>query len=104
MTSFIGYINNPMIKLTIYFNSHMCIDEQITNFQVNPCIHSYRTVVHTNIKMLVLFFLHIFFQNKYLVQGYICNLSTLTFGILRLPVTLRNLQGSLMTLTHMVTG
>jgi hypothetical protein len=26
-----GYINNTMIKLTIYFNSHMSIDEQITN-------------------------------------------------------------------------
>jgi hypothetical protein len=23
MTSFIGYINNAMIKLSIYFNSHM---------------------------------------------------------------------------------
>jgi hypothetical protein len=56
---------------------------------------------HKNARIV---FLHIFFQNKYLVQGYICNLSTLTFGILRLPVTLRNLQGSLMTLTHMVTG
>ena len=31
MTSFIGYINYSMIKLTIYFNLHMCIDEQITN-------------------------------------------------------------------------
>jgi len=31
MTSFVGYINNTMIKLTIYFNSHMCIDEHITN-------------------------------------------------------------------------
>ena len=31
MTSFIGYINNPMIKLTIYFNSLKRIYEQITN-------------------------------------------------------------------------
>ena len=31
MTSFIGYINNTMIKLTIYFISLMRIDEQITN-------------------------------------------------------------------------
>jgi len=31
MTSFTGYINNTMIKLVIYFNSHMHIDEQITN-------------------------------------------------------------------------
>ena len=30
-TSFIGYINNTMIKFTIYFNSLMRIDEQITN-------------------------------------------------------------------------
>ena len=30
MTSIIGYLNN-MIKLTIYFNSHMRIDEQITS-------------------------------------------------------------------------
>jgi len=31
ITSFIGYINNTMIKLTIYFSSLMRIDEQITN-------------------------------------------------------------------------
>jgi len=31
MTSFIGYINNTVIKLTIYFNSLMRIDKQITN-------------------------------------------------------------------------
>ena len=31
MMSFIDYINNTMIKLTIYFNSHVRIDEQITN-------------------------------------------------------------------------
>ena len=31
MTSFIGYINNTVIKLTIYFKSLMRIDEQITN-------------------------------------------------------------------------
>jgi hypothetical protein len=31
MTSFIGYINNNVIKLPIYFNSHMRIDEQIIN-------------------------------------------------------------------------
>ena len=30
MTSFIGYVNNTIIKLTIYFNSHMRIDEHIT--------------------------------------------------------------------------
>ena len=31
MTSFIGYIDDEMIKLTIYFNSQKRIDEQITN-------------------------------------------------------------------------
>jgi hypothetical protein len=31
MTSFIGYINITMVKLTIYLNSLMRIDEQITN-------------------------------------------------------------------------
>ena len=30
MTSFIGYIHNTMIKLIIYFNLHMPIDDQIT--------------------------------------------------------------------------
>jgi hypothetical protein len=29
MKSFIGYINNTRIKLVIYFNSHIRIDEQI---------------------------------------------------------------------------
>jgi len=31
MTSSIGYINNTMIQLAIYFHAHMRIDEQITN-------------------------------------------------------------------------
>ena len=31
MTSFIGYINNAMIKLTTYFSSLMRIDEHIIN-------------------------------------------------------------------------
>ena len=31
MTSFIGYLNNTVIKLLIYFTSHMHIVEQITN-------------------------------------------------------------------------
>jgi len=31
MTSSIGYINNTMIQLTIYFHAHMHIDEQIIN-------------------------------------------------------------------------
>jgi hypothetical protein len=35
MTSFIGYIHNTMIKLTIYFNSLMRIDEHITNIIIS---------------------------------------------------------------------
>jgi hypothetical protein len=31
MTSFIGYINNAMKKLPIYFNLHMHIVKQINN-------------------------------------------------------------------------
>ena len=31
MASFIDYINNTVMKLPIYFNSHMRIDEPITN-------------------------------------------------------------------------
>jgi len=30
-SSMTSFIDNTIIKLTIYFNSHMCIDEQITN-------------------------------------------------------------------------
>ena len=41
MTSFIGYINNTMIKLTIYFNLHMHIEERITkHFLVNSYTHT----------------------------------------------------------------
>ena len=54
--SFICYINYTMIKLMIYFNSHIYI-------------YSYRTVVHTNIKQMpILFFTYIFFGNKCLRQ------------------------------------
>ena len=55
MTSFIGYINNNVIKLPIYFNSHMRIDEQfITNF-LSKFMYSDSTVVHTNINIFELF-------------------------------------------------
>jgi hypothetical protein len=37
MTSNIGYINNTMIKVTIYLKSHMRIDEH--HSLVNSCIH-----------------------------------------------------------------
>ena len=35
MTSFISYINNTVIKLPIFFNLHMHIDEQIINIIPN---------------------------------------------------------------------
>ena len=56
MTCFIGYINNAMIKLTIYFNSLMRIDEQITNI-IPLWIH-----VLANNEMPVLFYTYIFFS------------------------------------------
>jgi hypothetical protein len=45
MTSFIGYVNNPMIKLTIYFNSLKRIYEQITNIIPSEFMDSYRIVL-----------------------------------------------------------
>jgi hypothetical protein len=41
MTSFIGYINNTLIKHTIYFNPHMRIDEQITNIKMPVLFFTY---------------------------------------------------------------
>jgi hypothetical protein len=64
MTSFICYINNTMIKLTIYFNSLMCIDEQITHKHyslVNSCTHTGPWCIASN-KIAVLFYTYIFFQ------------------------------------------
>jgi hypothetical protein len=71
MTSFVGYINNTMIKLTIYFNSHMHIDEHITNIQTSfltEFMYSYRIVVHTNMIVPILVLYLYFFRNKYLKQ------------------------------------
>ena len=56
---FIGYINYAMIKLLIYFNSHMPIDELIINIIPK---YLYRTVVHTNIKMLILFLSYCYYN------------------------------------------
>ena len=67
MTSSVGYANYTMIKLMIYFNSHIRIDEQITNKFLSEFIYSYRTVVHTDITIPELF-LPIYFRNKYLRQ------------------------------------
>ena len=64
MTSFIGYINYSMIKLTIYFNSHMCIavtNKLQTSF-LSKFMYLYRTMVHANIKMSILFFTYIFYR------------------------------------------
>lgn len=61
MTSFIDYVNNIVIKLSIYFNSHMPFVEQLLTSFSSEFMYSYRTVVHTNIKMLVLFF-YIYFS------------------------------------------
>ena len=69
MTSFIGYINDTMLKLTIYCNSHKPIDEHIAQF-LTEFMYLYRTVVHTSITISVMF-LPIFFRNKYLKQPYI---------------------------------
>jgi hypothetical protein len=52
MTSFIGYINNTMIKLKIYFNSHMRIDEQIRNIipqWIHVFIHDRGAYKHKNV-------------------------------------------------------
>ena len=46
----------------------MRIDEQITKSFLGEFMYSYMTVVHTNIKMPVMFFTYFFFRNKYLRQ------------------------------------
>jgi hypothetical protein len=49
-TCFIGYVNNAVIKLMIYFTSHMLIARQIMNI-IPEWFHVsiYRTIVYTNI-------------------------------------------------------
>ena len=42
MTSFIGYINNTMIKLTIYFNLHMHIENELQTSFLSEFIYSYK--------------------------------------------------------------
>ena len=65
ITSFIGYVNNAVIKLPIYFNSHMHIFRQIKSSFLCDFVHLYyRTVVHTIIKMLFCFFIYSFFSKK----------------------------------------
>ena len=65
MMSFIGYVNNAVIKLPIYFNSHMHIFRQIKASFLYDFVHLYyRTVVHTIIKMFVLFLYIFIFSEK----------------------------------------
>ena len=60
MTSFIGYINNAEIKLMIYFNSHKLRTSFLCGF-----MYLYRIIVHTNIKMIILFlYIITFFPEK----------------------------------------
>ena len=70
------------MKVPIYFNSHMRIVEQIITI-ICYSMHSYRTVVHTNINTHIgvvdIFF---FWKNTQDNQ-----LSIVTFLICRLPVT-----------------
>ena len=54
MMSFIGYINNAVIKLLINFNLHMCI-VILRKSLLCDFMYLYRTVGHTNIKMFTLF-------------------------------------------------
>jgi len=80
MSSFIGYINNAVIKLRIYFSSHMGIVKQIININSKRFHAFIWTVVHTNIKMLVLF-LCMLISEKNTKDNH---LSTLTFLFLPL--------------------
>ena len=67
MKSFAGFTNNAVIKLQIYFNSHMLIVRQNKASFLLDFIYLYRTVVHTNIKMFALFlYILILFPKKIL--------------------------------------
>jgi glycerol-3-phosphate dehydrogenase len=57
MTSFFDYINNAVIKLQIYFNSHIRIVWQIKGI-IPMRFHLYRTVIHTNIKIFAPLHIH----------------------------------------------
>jgi len=67
MTSFFGHINNTAIKLPLYFNSLMRIDEQIINI-ITKWMYSYMIVVHTSIIILVLLLDIYFFPEKILLR------------------------------------
>ena len=85
MTSFTGYINNTVIKLLIYFNPHIHIFNQIINI-IPKWFHVFTqdrgAYNHKNILVLFLY-IGLFWKNTE-----DNHLSTLTFVICRLPVTL----------------
>ena len=55
MTIFIGYINNVMIEILIYFTSHMRINGQIMESLLADFMYLYRTVVYASIELFALF-------------------------------------------------
>ena len=64
MTSFIGYINNVMIELTVYYTSHMLIDTKVMD--IVDSTYLYRTMMHKNMNMFASFSDILFlFENKY---------------------------------------
>jgi hypothetical protein len=64
MTSFIGYINNVMIELTVYYTSHILIDTKVMDIVVSTYL--YRTMMHKNMNMFASFSDILFlFENKY---------------------------------------
>jgi hypothetical protein len=58
MTIFIGYINNVMIEILIYFTSRMRIKGQIMESLLDDFMYLYRTVVYTSIELFALFLYH----------------------------------------------
>lgn len=77
MTSFIGHINKPVIKLKIYFNSHIHIEwKKIRTAFLCDVIHLYRTVAQANFNILILFlYIFPFFRLKYLCTLYIVHIA-----------------------------
>jgi hypothetical protein len=64
MTSFIGYINNVMIELTVYYTSHILIDTKVMDIVVSTYL--YRTMMHKNMNMFASFSdILLLFENKY---------------------------------------
>ena len=63
MTSFIGYIHNTMIKLIIYFNSHMPIDDQITIIYLSLGIKNYTKIMLPMLKLDANYGFHELFLN-----------------------------------------